>query len=351
MQNIVTNKKKIAVILFNLGGPNPKTDVKQFLLNLFNDRAVLNYAQPWRWLIAKLIVFFRLSSAKANYDLLGGHSPLLVNTELQAKNLKDCLSQTNTSLLEFEIFICMRYSYPNVNDTMQSLIDFNPDTIVLLPLYPQYSTTTTASSIKNFFQFLPKKLKKITETICCYYNNNLYIKSYANIINSACENLDFKNSILIFSAHGLPQKIIDAGDPYQWQVEQTVKEIRKYINSDFSNIIISYQSRVGPIEWIKPYTDEIIISEAKKKLNIVVVPIAFVSEHLETLVELDIEYKELALANGAKSYLRIKTPSIDKSFIESLAQLVNDKISLKQNCTMNRKCDESFSKCYYNQQP
>lgn len=347
MQNSTIDKQRLAVVLFNLGGPNPKTSVKKFLSNLFNDKAVLNYFRPWRWLIAKIIVYFRLKSAQANYDLLGGYSPLLKNTQAQADALKNCLNQSN--LFSFTTFICMRYSYPNVNDIMQDLVAYDPETVILLPLYPQYSTTTTASSFSNFFQSLPAKLKAKAKTICCYYKDNLYSKSYADIVNNACVNLDHENSVLIFSAHGLPQKIIDQGDPYQWQIEQTVAAIKQLINYKFKDTIISYQSRVGPIEWLKPYTDEIIIEEAKKNLNIVIVPIAFVSEHLETLVELDIEYKELALNNGAKNYLRIKTPSVDENFIAALAQLVIEKITLKQDCMSNNTCKTSFTKCFYRQ--
>ncbi|MCC2646520.1 MAG: hemH [Rickettsiaceae bacterium] len=339
--------KKVAVILFNLGGPSHKTKVKDFLFNLFYDKAIINLPNPFRWIIAKFISSFRAKSSQANYDLIGGYSPIVENTENQAIALE---KELNSRKKEVKVFTCMRYSYPRITDILEDIIRYSPKEILLLPLYPQFSSTTSGSSVEEFIKKAGPKVKNIPlKTVCCFYTESKFIDAHVNLISSQLEKLKDKDNIVIFSAHGLPKKIIESGDPYQWQVEQTVEKILAKLSFKPKKHVISYQSRVGPVEWIKPYTEDEIIKAAKEKLAIILVPIAFVSEHLETLVELDIEYKEIAHKFGAETYLRVPTLSTNKLFIESLADIA-ERFIAKDNCKtlsceFNKLCIDKYSKC------
>jgi ferrochelatase len=340
-------EKKVAIILFNLGGPNPKTKVKDFLFNLFYDKAIINLPNPFRWIIAKFISSFRAKNSQANYNLIGGYSPIVENTKNQALALE---KELNSRKKEVKVFTCMRYSYPRITDILDDIIKYSPNEILLLPLYPQFSSTTSGSSIEEFITISgPKVINIPVKTVCCFYTEVKFINSQVNLISNQLEKLRDKDHIVIFSAHGLPKKIIESGDPYQWQVEKTVEKILAKLSFKPKKHIISYQSRVGPVEWIKPYTEDEIIKSAKEKLAIIIVPIAFVSEHLETLVELDIEYKEIAHKYGAETYLRVPTLSTDKLFIESLADIaerfIGENSCKTLSCEFNKLCIDKYSKC------
>ncbi|MDF2965658.1 MAG: hemH [Rickettsiaceae bacterium] len=340
-------EKKVAIILFNLGGPNKRTNVKNFLFNLFYDKAIINLPNPFRWLIAKFISSSRAKNSQANYNLIGGYSPILENTNKQAEALEKQLLEIGYNA---KVFTCMRYSYPRASEIIYGVKDFAPTEIILLPLYPQFSSTTSSSSIYEFKKFAAEELSGIPiKTVCCFFKEDKFIQSQVNLVSKAIEEVENQRHIILFSAHGLPKKIIDAGDPYQWQVEQTVDLIIKKLPMKPMKHIISYQSRVGPVEWIKPYTEDEIIKAAKENLAIIIVPIAFVSEHLETLVELDIEYEEIAKENGAKSYIRVSTPSLDTNFITSLAELTQRFIEKNTgnalSCELNKLCSKAYTKC------
>jgi len=310
--------KKTAVVLLNLGGPDSLDAVKPFLFNLFYDRAIIRLPNPFRWFIAKFISYRRTKKAKEIYSLLGGTSPILKNTEAQAELLKKKLGSG------YEVFICMRYSHPMSDEVAYQIKEYDPDEVIFLPLYPQYSTTTTKSSVEDLEQALNKHGVKAKQKIIeSYQANEYFIKAHASLLNSALreafsDEVTQSNKIILFSAHGLPKKIIDAGDPYQKQVEETVAAVM----SEFKEIDykITYQSRVGPLEWLKPDTEEEIKIAAASGKTIIVVPIAFVSEHSETLVELDIEYGKIAHELGVR-YFRVPTLGTEKNFIECLAQL------------------------------
>tara|TARA_B100001769_G_C21980917_1_gene527409 strand:- start:238 stop:975 length:738 start_codon:yes stop_codon:yes gene_type:complete len=241
----------------------------------------------------------------------------------------------------------MRCWHPRALETVKLVKEFNPSEVVLLPLYPQYSAATSGSSIQEWKKIARENNLDIkTSTICCYPEDNKFIEAHIGLIKKKIEGLN--NFKLIFSAHGLPEKNIKKGDPYQWQVEQSVKKIMEGISNINVDYILSYQSRVGPLKWIGPSTEDIIIENSKKGKHLVIVPIAFVSEHSETLVELDIEYEKLARNNGCKNYTRIEALGTNKNFIQSLSNLIVNKDinNFKENLYPPKKrCPSSFTKC------
>ena len=337
---------KKAVILFNLGGPDKLESVEPFLFNLFNDPAILNLPSLFRFPLAKLIANRRAPTAKKIYSELGGSSPILQLTQEQAQALELKLNKDDSSC-DYKCFIVMRCWHPRAENVLKEVSDYNPDEIILMPLYPQYSAATSGSSIKEWNDVCKKNNFKIkTSTICCYPTDENFIEAHKEEIMKKIKNLN--NFKLIFSAHGLPEKNIKKGDPYQWQVEQSVKKIIESLKIKDLDWILSYQSRVGPLKWIGPSTEEIIIENSKLGKHIVLVPIAFVSEHSETLVELDIEYKELADKNGCKNYSRIPALGTNKNYIASMSNLIINKEVNNLNGKLfppKIKCPNNFKKC------
>ena len=337
---------KKAVILFNLGGPDKLESVEPFLFNLFNDPAILNLPSLFRFPLAKLIANRRAPTAKKIYSELGGSSPILQLTKEQAQALELKLNKDDSSC-DYKCFIVMRCWHPRAENVLKEVSDYNPDEIILMPLYPQYSAATSGSSIKEWNDVCKKNNFKIkTSTICCYPTDENFIEAHKDEIMKKIKNLN--NFKLIFSAHGLPEKNIKKGDPYQWQVEQSVKKIIESLKIKDLDWILSYQSRVGPLKWIGPSTEEIIIENSKLGKHIVLVPIAFVSEHSETLVELDIEYKELADKNGCKNYSRIPALGTNKNYIASMSNLIINKEVNNLNGKLfppKIKCPNNFKKC------
>jgi len=337
---------KKAVILFNLGGPDKLENVKPFLFNLFYDPAILNLPIFLRYPLAKLISNRRAPIAKKIYEELGGSSPILKLTEEQAINLQKKLNK-NEKNEEYKCFIVMRCWHPRAEEVIKNVKLYNPDEIILMPLYPQYSAATSGSSIKEWNDVCKNNNYKIkTSTICCYPTDENFINAHTKEIDKKIK--DLKNFKLIFSAHGLPEKNIKKGDPYQWQVEQSVSKIVENLNYNNLDWILSYQSRVGPLRWIGPSTDNVIIKNSKKGKNIVLVPIAFVSEHSETLVELDIEYKKLAQDNGCGQYIRIPALGINKDFINTLTNIIinKDLNNFEEGIfAPKNKCPSNFKKC------
>jgi ferrochelatase len=241
----------------------------------------------------------------------------------------------------------MRCWHPRAENVVKEVINYNPDEIILMPLYPQFSAATSGSSIKEWENIcLKNNFKTKTSTICCYPTDENFVQAHKDEIMKKINNLE--NFKLIFSAHGLPEKNIKKGDPYQWQVEQSVDKIVKSLNIKNLDWILSYQSRVGPLKWIGPSTEDIIVENSKLGKHIVLVPVAFVSEHSETLVELDIEYKELADKNGCKNYSRVPALGINKNYIKAMSDLI---INI-QDYNLNGKlyppkiqCPNQFKRC------
>ena len=337
---------KKAVILFNLGGPDKIENIEPFLFNLFNDPAILNLPTLLRYPLAKLISNRRAPVAKKIYAELGGSSPILKLTKEQSSALEIKLNQSQTED-EYKCFIVMRCWNPRAKDVIKDVQLYNPDDVVLMPLYPQYSAATSGSSIKEWKDVCKKNNYNVkTSTICCYPTDQNFINAHTKEIIKKIK--DLKNFKLIFSAHGLPEKNIKKGDPYQWQVEQSVKKIVESLNDENLDWILSYQSRVGPLKWIGPSTEDIIIKNSKIGKHIVLVPIAFVSEHSETLVELDIEYKEIADANGCKNYTRVPALGINEDFIRAISELIIKKNEYKINEDLyppKIQCPSNFKKC------
>ena len=337
---------KKAIILFNLGGPDRLENVEPFLFNLFNDPAILNLPTILRYPLAKLISNRRAPVAKKIYKELGGSSPILKLTKEQSDALEIKLNQTQTED-GYKCFIVMRCWNPRAKDVIKDVQLYNPDEVVLMPLYPQYSAATSGSSVKEWKDVCKRNNYNIkTSTICCYPTDHNFINAHTKEIIKKIKKL--KNFKLIFSAHGLPEKNIKQGDPYQWQVEQSVKKIVENLNYKDLDWILSYQSRVGPLKWIGPSTEDTIIENSKIGKHIVLVPIAFVSEHSETLVELDIEYKEIADANGCKNYTRVPALGTNENFIKAMSELIIKKKEYKINEDLNPpkiQCPSNFKKC------
>ncbi len=341
---------KLAIVLFNLGGPDSVNAIEPFLFNLFNDKAIISAPKPIRYLLAKYISMKRAPVAAEIYKHLGNKSPLLELTDEQADALEIAVGEKLGDNVDVKSFVCMRYWHPMSDEVAKDVQEYDPDHIVLLPLYPQFSTTTTESSINDWKQAAKKVgLKKKTSTVCCYPTNDGFVDAVVEKLWPQIEETCFiEKPRVLFSAHGLPKKIIEGGDPYQWQVEQTALAITKKLKLPALDWWVSYQSRVGPLEWIGPNTEDEIIKAGRDKVPLIIVPIAFVSEHSETLVELDIEYRELAEEHGVPSYMRTPSVGTHPSFINGLRDLVishiNDDCDVKPE-GHERICPKSHSRC------
>jgi len=310
---------KRAVVLFNLGGPDQPSSVQPFLFNLFNDKAIIGLPQPLRWLVAKLISTRRAPVAQEIYGHIGGKSPLLELTQAQAAALEASLIAASPGD-QFRVVIAMRYWHPFAAEALAELKAFAPDEVTLLPLYPQFSTTTTGSSVLDWEKTAKAEGFSVpTRTVCCYPTDTAYIDAHADLLTSYAGE---PNTRILFSAHGLPKKVVDRGDPYQWQVEQTVAATVQSLNVPDLDYVTCYQSRVGPLEWIGPSTEDEIERAGREGKSLVVVPIAFVSEHSETLVELDIEYAELAEKAGVVSYKRVPALGTNRHYVDALKAAV-----------------------------
>ena len=309
--------RRIAVVLFNLGGPDGPDSVRPFLRNLFRDPAIIGAPWPIREFLAWLISTTRTKEATENYAKMGGGSPLVPETDKQAAALTTVLRDR---LPEDEVrcFLAMRYWHPFVNEAVEAVKAYAPDEVVLLPLYPQFSTTTTASSLKAWKDAGGPEAR----AICCYPEEADFITAHAKLIEATwIEAGKPENARVLYSAHGLPEIVVKRGDSYQWQVEQTVAAVNAKLPEPLQNHEICYQSRVGPLKWVGPSTEEAIERACADDKHILLTPIAFVSEHIETLVELDEEYAELAEEYGAKGYDRVPALGDHPDFIAALAKI------------------------------
>lgn len=307
--------RRIAVVLFNLGGPDDQASVKPFLFNLFSDPAIIGLPQPFRGLLARLISSRRERSAQANYALMGGGSPLVPETRKQAAALTAALSESLPGD-EVRTFIAMRYWAPMSEEAAIDVAAFGPDEIILLPLYPQFSTTTTESSLKRWGELYAGSGR--TRTVCCYPEATGWIEAQTMGVKAMLAEAGDRPVRVLFSAHGIPESLITRkGDPYQEQIESTCAAIAA--RAGLADWSICYQSRVGPMKWLGPSTPEAIAQAGRDGIGVVVAPVAFVSEHIETLVELDIEYAELAHRLGVTPYLRAPAVGLAAPFIAALA--------------------------------
>ena len=346
---------KLAVVLFNLGGPDRPEAVRPFLFNLFNDPAIIGAPAPMRWALAQFISRRRTPRARAIYAEIGGGSPLVANTEEQAAALAHVLEETGRAGDVAKVFVAMRYWHPRGDEVAGAVAAFGPDEIVLLPLYPQFSTTTTASSVADWHRAARNAgLAAPTRTICCYPRQSGFIAGLASSVRAGLtEARQHGRPRLLLSAHGLPERIVASGDPYQWQIEQTAAALAEELaepglaESDL-DWRVCYQSRVGRLRWIGPATDDELRRAGADKVPVVLTPIAFVSEHSETLVELDIACRDLAAASGVPHYVRTPTVGVRATFISGLAALVRAAPGFDGPvCSMSggRDCPARFSGC------
>lgn len=342
-----TQGRRIAVVLFNLGGPDDQASVKPFLFNLFNDPAIIGLPGIVRTPLAKLISSRRETSAQANYALMGGGSPLLPETRRQAGALETVLN-ARLSGDTVRVFIAMRYWNPLTEETAAEVAAFGPDEVVLLPLYPQFSTTTTKSSLKAWNAAYSGS--GVSRAVCCYPAAGGWVEAQAQAISEKLDEAVGQPVRVLFSAHGIPEKLVTGkGDPYQEQIETTVAAVVAAIEARRGPIdhAICYQSRVGPMKWLGPSTPEAIEKAARDGVGVVITPIAFVSEHIETLVELDIEYGELAHEKGASPYLRAPAVGIEPLFIDALADAAVSALSRTGVAPFGQGCKADWKACPY----
>ena len=348
--------KKIAVVLFNLGGPDNKNAIRPFLINFFMDKNIISAPIPIRCILATYIANKRTKNeAGESYGELGDKSPLLDNTRAQAQALEESLNEGMYDH-RFKTFVCMRYWHPMAPQVVREVRDWGADKIILLPLYPQFSTTTTWSSLGVWNKAMNQAgMDTETSMSCCYPTNEGYVEASAkNIIEQHKQAVaDGHEKIrILFSAHGLPEKVVKKGDPYQWQCEQSaeaiVQRLEEELGKDKVDWQICYQSRVGPMKWIGPSTEEAIEKAAADKTAIIIYPHAFTQEHVETLVELDIEYKEYAEEKGQHGYYRAQTVGTHDDFIAGLKKLVLDYEMIDQGIYAeggSRICPAEFGRC------
>jgi ferrochelatase len=308
-----------AVVLMNLGGPDSPAAVRPFLYNLFSDPAIIGLPAILRLPLAGLIAARRAVVARGIYAQMGGASPLLANTRAQADALAVELGAG------YRCFVAMRYWHPLTEEAVAAVAAWRPDDIVLLPLYPQYSTTTTKSSITKWHREAKRQdLGCPTRAVRSYPTAAGFIAVLAAAVDEALDAAaaDGRRVRLLFSAHGLPLKIVRAGDPYPQEVERTARAVVAALGRPGLDWRICYQSRVGPLAWLGPSVEEELQQVGRDGVAVVIAPIAFVSEHSETLVELDRDYRRLAQTYGVSAYHRVPTVGTDQRFITALADLV-----------------------------
>jgi ferrochelatase len=314
---------RVAVVLCNLGGPDSLAAVRPFLFNLFSDPDI--FRLPLGWLtqrpFASLIAWRRAPEAAHGYAAIGGKSPILEYTRAQAQALQQALADNGP----FDVHVCMRYWHPLTDEVVAMLKQKNYARVILLPLYPQYSITTTGSAYNEFQRQCRRQHYQPSVTLVRqWYDQPDYQAAIVDTLRAELKKFpdpDPARIELLFSAHGLPQKIVNGGDPYERQIRATFDALCAQLG--WPNTMLCYQSRVGPLEWLRPYTDDVIREKAAAGVKqMLVYPIAFVSDHVETLFELGITYAELARAQGITHYRVAPALNSHPRFIAALKSLV-----------------------------
>jgi protoporphyrin/coproporphyrin ferrochelatase len=318
---------RVGVLLLNLGGPDKLEDVGPFLYNLFSDPEIIRL--PFTWLQKPLAWFIssrRVKKSQENYKQIGGGSPLRRITEEQGEALRQQLAALGQ---EANIYVGMRYWHPYTEEAIALLKRDNIEHLVILPLYPQFSISTSGSSFRlldRLWQEDPKLQTIEYSVIPSWHKQPSYLQAMAQLINGELDKLSNPvEAHIFFSAHGVPKSYVEeAGDPYQKEIEECTAAIMQTLNRPNAHTL-AYQSRVGPVEWLQPYTEDAIQElGAKGVKDLVVVPISFVSEHIETLQEIDMEYREIAEEAGIHNFCRVPAPNTHPVFIQALAELVQD---------------------------
>ncbi|MFV0430611.1 MAG: ferrochelatase [Alphaproteobacteria bacterium] len=313
--------KKIAFILMNYGGPQNLDEVKTYLRNIFKDPAILQVPFLLRQFLSYKITKARLEKSQDIFKKIGNKSPINEETLSQIKAIEDYIEAQNLSL-NVKGFMAQRYAPPFAKDVMGDIIAFNPEQIILLPMYPQFSLTTTESSLKDFIRYTPRELKDKIKTIHYFYTDTGWQNYFVEQITHAILN-NQDNYEILYSAHSIPQAYVDAGDIYEEQVKDSLNIIHKKVEEELGHPVkyhLAWQSKVGKMKWLSPSVEETILR--LKNTNLIIVPLSFVAENSETLVELDMDMKDIALNNGTKSYIRIPTPTNNPQFMAGLAQRI-----------------------------
>ena len=316
---------RVGVLLLNLGGPEQLEDVRPFLFNLFADPEIIRLPLPWlQRPLAWLISSSRASKSQENYQQIGGGSPLRRITEQQAEALKAALAAKGE---EANIYIGMRYWYPFTEEAVAQVKRDGIERLVVLPLYPQFSISTSGSSFRLLEKIWTEdpSLNRINYTVIpSWYARPGYTGAMADLIAQELDKLENPDQAhIFFSAHGVPVSYVEeAGDPYQREIEHCTELIMGSLNRPNPHTL-AYQSRVGPVEWLQPYTEDAIETLAQQGVkDLVVVPISFVSEHIETLQEIDIEYREIAEEAGIHGFHRVPALNIHPQFVNDMADMV-----------------------------
>lgn len=329
---------RVGVLLLNLGGPDELEDVRPFLYNLFSDPEIIRL--PFSWLqspLAWLISTLRAKKSQENYRQIGGGSPLRHITQAQAQALQEQLQSQGK---DAKVYVGMRYWHPFTEEAIARIKRDAIEQLVILPLYPQFSISTSGSSfrlLEKLWQEDPT-LNRIEYTVIpSWYQQPGYLQAMAQLIAQELDQFPNPDSVhIFFSAHGVPVSYVtEAGDPYQQEIEDCTALIMQTLNRPNSHTL-AYQSRVGPVEWLKPYTEDALQELGAQGVeDLLVVPISFVSEHIETLQEVDIEYRELAEESGIHNFQRVPALNTHPVFIDSLATLVDEALDAP-----NRKLSE-----------
>ena len=335
MTDINTEKITTGIVLLNLGGPDSLQAVRPFLYNLFSDRDIIRLGPAiLQKPVARLISGLRSNKTKGMYTLIGGKSPIMDITSAQADALEKALNEDPEGLYVekkcFKVYIGMRYWHPFIKDTVRRILDDGVKHLVALSLYPHYSKATTGSAITEFKRRITGNDINV-RYIEHWYDLPAYIDSLAGLIAGGVSSFEGNNFDILYSAHSLPESFIREGDPYLDHIKITIKKVHERLSGSPYNITVpdwhlSFQSKTGPVKWLKPSTEETIINLAKKGCaNLFVVPISFVSDHIETLYEIDILYKELAEKHGI-NLVRCKSLNTNEKFINALKGLIMSKI-------------------------
>ncbi len=314
---------KKAVVLLNMGGPSNLGEVRVFLKNMFADPNILTVkSSALRWLIGTIIVLTRTKNAQSHYALIGGSSPLLGLTEKLAAKL--------SSLMDEKVYIAMRYVPPFSKEAVKAMMEDGVQEVVLLPMYPHYSTTTTKSSIEDFYKAtLEMGYHPKVYTIERFYKKRAFNELIVEKIKETLKNEDAEDFDLVFSAHSLPQKIIDAGDSYEKEIEEHVQILEGLLYSEgvhFRKVHLAYQSKLGPMKWIGPALGDTLTKIAASNKKVLVYPIAFTVDNVETAYELDIEYREIADELKIEDYRVVSCPNDSEDFARALAEIIDEKM-------------------------
>ena len=322
-----------------MGGPCCESAIEGFLFNLFNDRFIIQlpgFLKPFQKYLAKFIASRRAPKVAVNYKEIGGRSPILFETQCQAKALEKMLNKDSDD--EYQCFIAMRYTYPFFKDAFEDIKAAKLDSLTVLPLYPQYSVATTGSSFwecKDAFKKTGFNKEIDINYTVSWEDNGFFTELIKNRIHDAIAKFPKDERItVLFSAHGLPVKYIEKGDPYQKQVTKSYEAIMKKLDPELVKRLdhqITYQSRVGPVKWLEPNTEDVLEELGKEGIkNVLVVPISFVGDHIETLHELGIEYREVAEEFGITNYHVTRLPKANSLLIKALASCVEPKLYDKE---------------------